>query len=71
VIISAFARAYPKWFRGLSVVVGALTITLSAVVLVYPDFGFLALVLMLSFSFMFNGIARIVQGVTGTKETEM
>ena len=71
VIISAFARAYPNWFRGLSVVVGALTITLSAVVLVYPDFGFLALVLMLSFTFMFNGIARIIQGVTGTKETEM
>ena len=34
-------------------------------------FGLLALVLMLSFTFMFNGIARIVQGVTGTQETDV
>ena len=70
VVIGGFERAFPKWFRGLLVVVGAATITLSAVVCVYTDFGALVLVLMLSFSFMFNGIARVVQGIMGTKETE-
>jgi uncharacterized membrane protein HdeD (DUF308 family) len=70
VVIGGFERAYPKWFRGLLVVVGASTITVSAVVCVYSNFGFLVLVLMLSFTFMFNGIARIAQGIIGIKETE-
>ena len=52
-------------------VVGILTIVLSVVVFVSSEFGFLALVLMLSFTFMFNGIARIVQGITGIQETDV
>jgi uncharacterized membrane protein HdeD (DUF308 family) len=69
--IGGFARAFPKLIRGFFVVVGILTIVLSAVVFVSSDFGFLALILMLSLTFMFNGIARIVQGVTGTQETDV
>jgi len=70
-VIGGFARAFPKWLRGFFVVVGLLTIILSVVVFVSSAFGLLALVLMLSFTFMFNGIARIVQGVTGTQETDV
>lgn len=69
-VIGGLGRAFPKWLRGFFVVVGALTIVLSVIVFVSPGFGFLALVLLLSFTFMFNGIARIVQGIVGTKETE-
>ena len=70
-VIGGFGRAFPKWLRGFFAVVGILTIVLSVVVFVSSEFGFLALVLMLSFTFMFNGIARIVQGITGTQETDV
>jgi len=70
-VIGGFGRAFPKWLRGFFAVVGIITIILSAVVFVSSEFGFLALVLMLSFTFMFNGIARIVQGITGTQETDV
>ena len=70
-VIGGFGKAFPKWLRAFFVVVGLLTIVLSVVVFVSSEFGFLALVLMLSFTFMFNGIARIVQGITGTKETDL
>ena len=67
-LIGGFGRAFPKWLRGFFVVVGLLTIVLSVLVFVSHGFGFLVLVLLLSFTFMFNGVARIVQGVTGTQE---
>ena len=70
-VIGGFGRAFPKWLRGFFAVVGIITIILAAVVFVYSEFGFLALILMLSFSFMFNGIARLVQGVTGIQETDV
>ena len=70
-VIGGFGKAFPKWLRVFFVVVGLLTIVLSVVVFVSSEFGFMALVLMLSFTFMFNGIARIVQGITGTKETDL
>jgi uncharacterized membrane protein HdeD (DUF308 family) len=69
-VIGGFARALPRWLRGIFVVVGLVTIVLSVFVFVSPAFGFLALVLMLSFTFLFNGIARIAQGIVGTEETE-
>jgi len=67
-VIGSYVKAFPKWVRGFFVIVGLLTIVLSVVVFVSTEFGFLALVLMLSFTFMFNGIARIVQGLSGTQE---
>ena len=68
--IGGFVRVFPGWLRGSLVVVGLLTIVLSVFVFLSPGVGFLALVLMLSFTFLFNGIARIVQGITGTQETD-
>ena len=70
-VIGGFARAFPNWLRGFFVIVGIVTIVLSVVVFVSSESGFLAMVLMLSFTFMFNGIARIVQGITGTQETDV
>ena len=65
--IGGFAKVFPSWVRGLLVVVGLLTIVLSVVVFVSPGFGFLTLVLVLSVTFLLNGIARIVQGITGIR----
>lgn len=67
-VIGGFARAFLKWLRAFFAVVGILTIILAALVFVYSDLGFLALVLLLSFTFMFNGTARVIQGITGTQE---
>ncbi len=69
-LIGGLIKVFPKWLRGFFIVVGFLTIGLSFVVFVYSELGFLALILMLSISFMINGIARIVQGIIGTKEEE-
>ena len=69
-VIGGFGRAFPKWLRGFFVAVGVLTIVLSVIVFVSSELGFLALILMLSFTFMFNGVARIIQGILGTQETE-
>jgi uncharacterized membrane protein HdeD (DUF308 family) len=70
-VIGGFGRAFPKWLRAFFVFVGLLTIMLSVVVFMSPSFGFLALIILLSFTFMFNGIAKIVQGITGTQETDL
>ena len=67
-VIGGLAKKFPKWLRGFIVVVGMLTILLAVVVFVSPGFGSFTLILMISFTFMFNGVARIIQGVTGTKE---
>jgi uncharacterized membrane protein HdeD (DUF308 family) len=66
-VIGRFARLLPSWLRGLLTVVGLLTIILSVVVFVSPAFGELTLVLILSITFLLNGIARIVSGITGIR----
>lgn len=67
VVIGVFAKVFPSWLRGLLVIVGMLTIVLSAVVVIFPAFGFLTLVFILSIAFLLNGIARIVSGITGVR----
>ena len=71
IVTGGFCKVFPSWLRGLLVVVGILTIVLAAFVFLSPKLGFLALVLMLSFTFLFNGIARIAQGIAGTQKTEL
>jgi uncharacterized membrane protein HdeD (DUF308 family) len=64
-VIGGFAQLFPRWLRGLLLAVGLITITLSFVVAVFPAFGFLTLVFILSITFLLNGIARIISGITG------
>jgi len=66
-VIGGFGKVFPSWLRGLLAVVGLLTIVLSVVVFVSPAFGELTLVLILSITFLLNGIARIVSGITGIR----
>ena len=67
VAIGGFAKILAGWLRGLLVVAGLLTIIMSVAVFVYPALGSLALVFVLSFAFLLNGIARIVSGITGVR----
>lgn len=67
VVIGGFAKVFPSWLRGLLVVTGIVTITLSLAVVVFPALGFLTLVLLLSIAFFLNGIARIMSGITGIR----
>jgi len=70
-VIGGFARTLPKWLRRFLVDVGVITIALSVVVFMAPSFGLLTLVLILSITFLFNGVARIVQGIKGTQKTHL
>ena len=67
VVIGGFANVFPRWLRGLLVVVGLLTIVLSVIVFISSALGFLTLIFILSISFLLNGLARIVSGTTGIR----
>jgi uncharacterized membrane protein HdeD (DUF308 family) len=67
VVIGGFAKVFSSWLRGLLVVFGLLTIVLSVLVFISPALGFLTLVIILSITFLLNGIARIVSGITGIR----
>lgn len=67
VVVSGFVNVFPRWPRGLLVVVGLLTIVLSVIVFISSALGFLTLVFIISISFLLNGLARIVSGTTGIR----
>jgi uncharacterized membrane protein HdeD (DUF308 family) len=67
VVIGGFAKVFSSWLRGLIVVVGILTIVLAVFVSIFSALGFLILVFILSITFLLNGIARIVSGITGIR----
>ena len=64
--IGIFFKIFPIWIRALFVTVGCFTITVGFAAFIFPEFGFLALVLMISISLLTNGIIRIIQGLTKT-----
>lgn len=53
------------WFRILLIIIGLITIFLGIVVLVFTGYGLVTLVLLSAVSFIFNGIARIMYGLSG------
>jgi uncharacterized membrane protein HdeD (DUF308 family) len=63
VIIGAWVALLPKWSRTLHVVIGLLSIIFSLVVLTVPAIGAVTLIVMLSASFMVNGIESIVSAI--------
>ena len=67
VVIGGFAKVFPGWIRGLFAIVGLSTIILSVFVFISSELGFLTLVFVLSITFLLNGIARIVSGITGIR----
>ena len=66
-VIGGFGKIFPSWLRGLLAVIGLLTIILSVVVFVSTTLGELTLILILSITFLLNGMARIVSGITGIR----
>lgn len=67
IVTGAFVKVFQRWLRVFLVVIGLLTIIMSIVVLVSPGLGFLTLVIMLSMTLLFNGVARVIYGLTGVR----
>lgn len=53
----------PRWFRGVQIGLGALTITLSIFALALPGFTFLSIVVLLSVILLFVGIEKVISGI--------
>ena len=66
-LMGRFARTLPSLLRGLFVVVGLLSITLSVIAFVSIPLGFLSLVHILSIGYLSNGMAEIILGITGVE----
>ena len=66
-VIGRFVRNLPSLLRGLFVVVGLLSISLSVIVFVSVPLGSLTLVYILSIGYLLNGIIAIILGITGVK----
>jgi uncharacterized membrane protein HdeD (DUF308 family) len=66
--IGLFFSMFQNWIRVLFIIAGLFTITVPIFAFVFTDFGYLALVWLLSISFLSNGIVRFVQGITKTKK---
>jgi uncharacterized membrane protein HdeD (DUF308 family) len=60
---SAVAGLMSKWTRALLVIVGALSVLFSFIVIVFPALAVLTLIVMLSVSFLLNGVESIVSGI--------
>ena len=60
---SGVAGVLSTWRRALLVVVGALSVLLSLIVIAFPGVGLLTLAVMLSVSFLLNGIESIMSGI--------
>lgn len=66
-----FARHRPLWFRGVLALVGALTIILSALVVLDSALGQVTLAIILSIVLVIIGIRDIAHGVTGHRPVQV
>ena len=62
--VGVFFKIFPKWIRTLFVFAGSFTLIVGILAFIFPEFGFLGLVLLISISLLTNGIIRIIQGLT-------
>jgi uncharacterized membrane protein HdeD (DUF308 family) len=63
IALGALAARLPKWVRGFFVVTGILSVIFSFVVIDLPALGALTLVVLLTVSFLVNGIESIVAAI--------
>ena len=63
IVLGAVVAKLPKWLRGFLVATGVLTVIFSFVVLGFPALGLLTLVVMLTVSFLVNGVESIVSAL--------
>jgi uncharacterized membrane protein HdeD (DUF308 family) len=66
-LIGGFAETLPRLLRGLFMIAGLLSITLSAVAFMSIPLGFLVTVYMLAIGYLSSGIAEIILGITALK----
>ena len=62
-VIAGAASLVSKWMRALLIIVGSLSVILSLIVIGFPGIGLVALVVMLSVTFLLNGIESIISGI--------
>ena len=62
--VGVFFKIFPSWIRTLFVIAGSFTLLVGILTFIFPEFGFSALVLLISISLLTNGIIRIIQGLT-------
>ena len=60
---SGVAGLLPKLERTLLVIVGALSLVLALIVIVFPAIGLVSLIVMLSVSLLLNGVESIISGI--------
>jgi len=63
IVLGALAVRLSKWARGFLVVTGVFSVIFSFVVLDFPALGALTLIVMLTVSFLVNGIESIVSAI--------
>jgi len=63
IVLGAVVAKLPKWLRAFLVATGILTVIFSFVVLGFPALGLLTLVVMLTVSFLVNGVESIVSAL--------
>jgi uncharacterized membrane protein HdeD (DUF308 family) len=62
---SMAAGLLPKWERALLVIVGVLSVIFALIVIGFPAIALVTLVVMLSVSFLLNGVESIISGIEG------
>ena len=67
IIVGLLTSDFYTWYRALIIIVGFLIIGLSVIVLFSQGLGFLILILILSISLLFNGFAKLINGIVGTE----
>jgi len=65
--IFGITKILPYALRVVSGVIGLLTMFFAVLILVFPGLGAATLVLLLSFTFMLNGIHILISGITGAE----
>ncbi|MFX0122395.1 MAG: DUF308 domain-containing protein [Candidatus Hodarchaeota archaeon] len=65
IAIGSSDRTLSNWLRGFLVSVGILTILLTIIVLLFSNIDEMILIVVLAFTFLINGLARIAKGLAG------
>ena len=60
-------RNVTKGSRIGTIILGAIAVGFASVLLAYPGLALVMMIMMLSLGLLFNGIASIVSGITGTR----
>lgn len=67
IAIGFLVEKYTKQYRFFLVLVGIVTFVFAFIMILFPTFGYFVLVILLSLSLLFNGLARVMYSVLNKK----